>query len=249
MTRPRAILAEDEDVLRDELRSHLATLWPELEIVGEARDGFEALQLLDRQAPDLIFLDIQMPGLSGLEVARQAAGRCHVVFVTAYDAHAVAAFEEGAVDYVLKPYSVERLAKAVGRVRRRLGGDAARLDGLLGELARIAPERKYLRWINASRGKDVSLITVDEIVYFQADAKYTVVFTAQAEALIRRPLKELQEELDPATFWTIHRSTIVNANAVSGVTRDLRGRVFVKLKLRSELLAVSEAHTQQFRQM
>ncbi len=224
-------------------------LWPELRIVGKACDGLEALQLLDRLAPELLFLDIQMPGLTGLEVARQAAGRCHVVFVTAYDAHAVAAFEEGAVDYVLKPYSVERLALTVGRLRQRIGSSAAPLDNLLRELARVAPERKYLRWINAAHGQDVSLITVDEILYFQADTKYTLVVTAQGESLIRRPLKELQDELDPAQFWPIHRSTIVNANAVAGVTRDLRGRIFVKLKSRNDRLPVSEAHAHLFRQM
>jgi DNA-binding LytR/AlgR family response regulator len=249
MPQPTALIAEDEAVLRDELRSHLVVLWPELRIVGEACDGFEALQLLDRLAPDLVFLDIQMPGLTGLEVARQAAGRCHVVFVTAYDAHAVAAFEEGAVDYVLKPYSVERLALTVGRLRQRIGSSAVPLDNLLRELARVAPERKYLRWINATHGQDVSLITVDEVLYFQADTKYTLVVTAAGESLIRRPLKELQDELDPAQFWPIHRSTIVNANAVAGVTRDFRGRVFVKLKSRDERLAVSEAHASLFRQM
>lgn len=249
MPGPTALIAEDEAVLGDELRTHLAALWPELKVLGDARDGLEALQLLERLAPQILFLDIQMPGMTGLEVAHQVAGRCHVVFVTAYDAHAVAAFEEGAVDYVLKPYSVERLALTVGRLRERVGSSAAPLDNLLRELARVAPERKYLRWINASRGQEVSLITVDEVLYFQAETKYTVVVTAQGESLIRRPLKELQDELDPANFWTIHRSTIVNANAVAGVTRDFRGRVFVRLKSRADLLPVSEAHQHLFRQM
>lgn len=249
MAGPTALIAEDEAVLRDELRSRLASLWPELRIVGEASDGLEALEMVDRLTPQLIFLDIQMPGLTGLEVARQVTGRCQVVFVTAYDAHAVAAFEEGAIDYVLKPYSVERLALTVRRVRERIGGPVIPLDSLLRELARVAPERKYLRWINASRGHEVSLITVDEILYFQADTKYTLVVTANGESLIRRPLKELQEELDPADFWTIHRSTIVNANAVAGVTRDLKGRLFVKLKSRADLLPVSETHAHLFHQM
>jgi DNA-binding LytR/AlgR family response regulator len=249
MPQPTAVIAEDEVVLRDELRSHLAALWPELAVVGEAGDGFEALRLLDQLAPDLLFLDIQMPGLSGLEVARQAAGRCHVVFVTAYDVHAVAAFDEGAVDYLLKPYSVERLALAVGRLRRRIGTSAARLDGLLGELARVAPERKYLRWINAAQGNELSLIMVDEVLYFEADTKYTRVVLAGKDVLIRRPLKELQDELDPSSFWMIHRSTIVNATAIAGVTRDFRGHLFVKLKARDERLAVSQAHAHLFRQM
>ena len=249
MAHPTAVIAEDEGVLRDELRSHLAALWPELQVVGEAGNGFQALQLLDRLTPDIVFLDIQMPGLTGLEVARQVAHRCHVVFVTAYDAHAVAAFEQGAVDYVLKPYAVERLALATQRLRRRIGSAPPPLDALLRELAAIAPERKHLRWINASRGNEVMLITVDEILYFQADTKYTRVVTRDQEALIRRPLKELQDELDPACFWPIHRSTIVNANAIAGVTRDLRGRILVKLKARTEKLAVSEAHEHLFKQM
>lgn len=249
MVSPSALIAEDEAVLRDELRSHLATLWPELRIAGDASNGFEALQLLDRLAPDAIFLDIEMPGLTGLEVARQVAGRCHVVFVTAYNAHAVAAFEQGAVDYVLKPYSIERLALSVRRLRQRIGSAPAPLDNLLRELATALPARKYLRWINASKGQEVSLITVDEVLYFQSDTKYTRIVTAQGDALIRRSLKELQDELDPSCFWPIHRATIVNANAIAGVTRDFRGRVLVKLKSRDEKLVVSEANTHLFRQM
>jgi DNA-binding LytR/AlgR family response regulator len=249
MTAPTALIAEDEAVLRDELRSHLASLWPELRIVGEAGNGFEALQLLDRLGPDLVFLDIQMPGLTGLELARQVGGRCHVVFVTAYDAHAVAAFEQGAVDYVLKPYSVERLALAVHRLRQRIGTAPAPLDRLLRELASSTPSRKHLRWINASLGQEVRLITVDEVLYFQSDTKYTRVVTAESEALIRTPLKELLDELDPSCFWPIHRSTVVNANAIAGVTRDFRGRVMVKLKSRPEKLTVSDAHVHLFKQM
>ena len=249
MAQPTALIAEDEAVLRAELRSHLDALWPELRIVGEAANGFEALQLLDRLTPDLVFLDIQIPGLTGLEVARQTANRCHVVFVTAFDAHAVAAFEQGAIDYVLKPYSVERLALAVSRLRQRIGSEPPPLDSVLRELASIAPARKHLRWINASKGQELMLITVDEVLYFQADTKYTRVVTADSEALIRMSLKELQEQLDPTSFWLIHRSTIVNANAIAGVARDFRGRVQVKLKSRNERLAVSEAHEQLFKQM
>ncbi|MDB5857023.1 MAG: transcriptional regulator [Ramlibacter sp.] len=249
MAHPTAVLAEDEAVLRGELRAHLADLWPELRIVGEACNGFQALQLLERHAPDLLFLDIEMPGLTGLEVARQAGERCHVVFVTAYDAHATAAFEQGAIDYVLKPYSLDRLALTVRRLRQRIGSAAAPLDSLLRQLAGAARPQKYLRWINAAHGNDVALITVDEVLYFQADTRYTLVVTAAGEALIRRPLKELQDELDPANFWPIHRSTIVNANAIAGVTRDFRGRIHVKLKARADRLPVSEAHAHLFRQM
>jgi DNA-binding LytR/AlgR family response regulator len=242
------LIAEDEDVLRAELRAHLATLWPELEVVAEAANGIEALHALDRHSPRVAFLDIEMPGLTGLDVARQIQGRCHVVFVTAYDAHAVAAFEQGVIDYVLKPYDGARLALAVRRVQERLKSAPPPLDGLLRELAR-APAREYLRWINASQGQEVRLITVDEVCYFQSDTKYTRVVTAAGEALIRRSLKELLEELDPHHFWQIHRATVVNANAIAGVSRDFRGQVRVKLKARPERLAVSEAHVHLFRQM
>jgi DNA-binding LytR/AlgR family response regulator len=248
MRAPTALIAEDERVLREELRARLATLWPQLEVVAEAASGIEALQCLDAQRPDILFLDIQMPGLTGLEVAHQVQGRCQVVFVTAYDAHAVAAFEQGALDYVLKPYDNARLATTVARLKQRLGAAPPALDAVLRELA-SAPAREPLRWINASVGQEVRLITVDEVYYFQADAKYTSVVTADGESLIRRSLRELQEQLDPSQFWTIHRSTIVNASAIAGVSRDVRGRVWVKLKQRSEKLLVSETHEQLFRQM
>jgi DNA-binding LytR/AlgR family response regulator len=249
MHEPKALIAEDEAVLRDELRAHLRQLWPELRIVAEATNGIEALQLIERHAPDVLFLDIQMPGLTGLQVARQAGGRSHIVFVTAYDAHAVAAFEQGAIDYVLKPYDAARIAITVQRVKQRLGSAPPVLDGLLRDLAGMLPTREFLRWINASSGADVRVITVDEVCYFQADTKYTSVVTADTIAIVRRSLRELQDQLDPATFWQIHRSTIVNANAIAGVSRDLRGRVSVKLKNRPEKLAVSEAHVHLFRQM
>jgi DNA-binding LytR/AlgR family response regulator len=249
MPAPTALIAEDETVLREELCAHLAQLWPELRIVAQAASGLEALQLLDAHRPDVMFLDIQMPGLTGLEVARQADGRCHVVFVTAYDAFAVAAFEQGAIDYVLKPYDSARLATAVRRVKQRLHETPPQLDGLLRELAAAQPPREHLRWINASSGTEIKLITVAEVCYFQADTKYTRVVTASGEALVRRSLKELQDQLDPTCFWQIHRSTIVNANAIAGVSRDFRGHISVKLKARSEKLAVSEGHEHLFRQM
>jgi len=207
------------------------------------------LQLLEKHAPDLMFLDIQMPGMTGLEVAHQAQGRCHIVFVTAYDAYAVSAFETGALDYVLKPLERERLRLAVDRVRQRLGSTPQNLEGLLRELIRNAEPRKYLRWINASVGHVMELITVDEVVYFQADAKYTRVVTATCEALIRKSLNELRNELDPSVFWQVHRSTIVNANAIAGVSRDMLGHIKLKLKRREEKLNVSESHAHLFRQM
>lgn len=249
MRAPSAILAEDEPVLRDELRQQLGALWPALRIVGEAGNGVEALDLLEKHSPDVLFLDIEMPLLSGLDVAQQAQGRCHIVFVTAYDTHAVAAFEAGALDYILKPLESTRLKMAVQRTQQRLGSAPPNLDALLQELTHTVVPRKHLRWINALVGQTLQLITVDEVVYFQADTKYTRVVTATQEALIRKSLAELQAELDPANFWQIHRSTVVNANAIAGVSRDLRGRLLVTLKQRSERLSVSDSHQHLFKQM
>jgi DNA-binding LytR/AlgR family response regulator len=247
---PTAIIAEDEPVLRAQLRELLSAAWPELQIVAAAEDGQQALEALAQHAPDVLFLDIQMPGPSGLDVARQASGRHHVVFVTAYDQYAVSAFEEGAVDYVMKPLNAERLATACERVKSRLSSAPANLENLLRALGRIAgPKQTYLRWINASMGTDVKLITVDEVRYFQSDTKYTRVVTAEAESLIRKPIKELLEELDPSLFWQIHRSTIVNVGAIAGVSRDFGGRLVVKLKGRKETLAVSQPFAHLFRQM
>jgi DNA-binding LytR/AlgR family response regulator len=245
----RAIIAEDEPLLREELAELLASLWPELAVVAETADGIATLQALEKHAPDILFLDINMPGLNGLEVARQASGRCHVVFVTAYDQHTLAAFEQGAADYLLKPVQAARLATTVARLKERVGRPAPAMEGVLRELGGGSGSRGFLRWINASQGQTVRIITVEDICYFQADSKYTRVVTAEGESLIRKPIKELSQELDPASFWQIHRSTIVNVNAIAGVVRDLRGRTQVRLKRREELLAVSDAFTQLFRQM
>jgi DNA-binding LytR/AlgR family response regulator len=249
MRAPSAILAEDETVLRDELRQHLRELWPALRIVGEAGTGVEALDLIERYVPDIVFLDIEMPLLSGLDVAQQVQGRCHIAFVTAYDMHAVAAFETGAVDYILKPLERPRLKMAIDRLQQRLDSTPPNLDVLLRELMHSAGARRYLRWINASVGQNTVVITVDEILYFQADTKYTKVVTASQEALIRKSLQELQTQLDPSIFWPIHRSTMVNANAIAGVSRDLRGRLSLTLKHRQERLSVSESHQHLFKQM
>ena len=250
MRAPTAIIAEDEPVLRAQLRGLLGAVWPELQIVATAEDGLQAARALQERAPDVLFLDIQMPGLSGLEVARQASGRHHVVFVTAYNQYAVAAFEEGAVDYVVKPLNAERLATACARVKSRLSAAPANLENLLRVLAKMsAPRQSYLRWINASMGADVKLITVDEVRYFQADTKYTRVVTAQGECLIRKSLKDLLDKLDPALFWQIHRSTVVNVGAIAGVARDFAGHLTVKLKGRKETLAVSQPFAHLFRQM
>lgn len=246
----KAVIAEDEPVLRADLRRMLAHLWPELVVCAEAEDGYEALQALHEHAPAILFLDIEMPGMSGLEVARQASGTCHVVFVTAYDSYAVAAFEQGAVDYVVKPLSPARLATSVARLREKVKGAPADLDGLVEVLERSAkPAREHLRWITASQGDELRLITVEEICYFRADNKYTIVVTPQQESVIRRPIKELIEELDPRMFWQIHRGTLVNVNQIAGVTRDLGGHLSVRLKQRKETLPVSESYLHLFKQM
>lgn len=249
MKSPTALVAEDEAVLLELLCEQLSLLWPELRIVARAANGLEALQAMERHRPDVLFLDIEMPGLSGLDLAAQADRHTQVVFVTAYDAHAVAAFERGAVDYVLKPYGVARMAESIRRVKERHGRWTADLGQVLRELAAASPPRDYLRWLKASRGSEVRLVTADEVLYFQADTKYTRVVTADGDALLRMSLRELSEQLDPAQFWWVHRSTIVNANAIAGVRRDLRGRLHVRLKHCDDLLPVSEPHESLFRQM
>ena len=249
MSRPTAVIAEDEPLLRGELKDTLASLWPELDIVAEAADGLEAIRALTTQLPDVLFLDIQMPGMTGLDVARVASGRCHVVFVTAYDQYAVAAFEQGAVDYVMKPFNPARMVTTVSRVRERLQGAPANLQRLFNTLSERVPERRFLRWIAVGEGRTVRLITVDEICYFQADNKYTAVITATTQSLINKTVRELLEELDPEVFLQIHRGTVVNVNAVAAVSRDLRGRLEVRLKHRKESLPVSASYAHQFKKM
>jgi DNA-binding LytR/AlgR family response regulator len=249
--RARAVLVEDEVLLREQLEELLGRVWPELDIVAGVGDGVQALDALQRQRPDVLFLDIEMPGMSGIEVARQASGRCHVVFVTAYAQYALAAFDAGAIDYVLKPFDEQRLAVAVTRVKERLHQRPAALDAVLAELAaKVAAARPYLRWITASRGAAVRLLTVEDVQYFQSDTKYTrVVSSDGCESLIGKPLKELLDELDPAVFWQVHRSTIVNVNAIDLVTRDMSGHVALRLKGRDETLRVSQPFAYRFRQM
>ena len=252
MKTPTAIVAEDEAPLREQLLEQLLALWPELQIVGAAGDGIEALRLLEQRRPDILFLDIQMPGASGQEVARAAAGRCHIVFVTAFDQHAVEAFEQGAVDYVLKPVLPARLFATVSRLKERLHAGPPRSEAVEAVIERLgmpSSARPALRWINASVGQNLRVITVDEVLYFQADNKYTRVVTDQGEALIRKPLKELLDELDPQQFWQIHRSTLVNAAAIDRIARDMRGRMLVHVKGRSDTLLVSDSYAHLFRQM
>jgi DNA-binding LytR/AlgR family response regulator len=249
-TGPTAILAEDEPLLADELADLLSVLWPQLRVVARAGDGVAALNAVDSFRPDFALLDIHMPLLSGIEVARRIAGRCHVAFITSYDQHALEAFEAGAIDYVLKPPTAARLITTVERLKARLKQPPADLRRALQSVDRVpAAAPRYLQWINASRGSAVQLITVEEIVYFKSDQKYTLVVTPDGEALIKKTIKELTDELDPTMFWQVHRSTVVNVHAIHSVTRDGRGSLTLRLKQRPETLPVSEAYNHLFRQM
>jgi DNA-binding LytR/AlgR family response regulator len=245
---PTALIAEDEPMLRAQLKSRLAEAWPELAIIAEAANGADALAMFDAHQPDIVFLDIRMPVKSGIEVARALEGRCHAVFVTAYDEYAVAAFDEGAVDYVLKPVSPERIAKVVARLKSRLA--SAPLD-LSAVLARLAAREGggFLRWIRAARGATMKLIAVDDVLYFQAEDKYTKVVTAAGDAHIKKPIKELFEELDPETFWQIHRATIVNLRAIARIERDWRDQPVISLRDRNEKLTVSRTFAHRFKAM
>ena len=245
-----ALIAEDETTLAEELAETLESLWPQLCICAVAPKGPEAVRLFEAHAPDVLVLDIEMPGMSGLEVARRASRRSHVVFVTAYDKYAVAAFERGAVDYVMKPIDAARLAETVTRLKERLHTAPANLEEILKALAeRVAPPREYIRWITASQGSDLRLITTDDVCYFQADNKCTVVVTPTQESVIYRTIRELSDALDPSTFWQIHRGTIINVRHIGGLTRDFRGRLRVRLRERKETLAVSAPYAHLFRQM
>jgi DNA-binding LytR/AlgR family response regulator len=246
-----AVIADDEPLLRVQLRSRLARVWPELEIVHEMENGRDVGQVIEEFAPRLFFLDIHMPGVNGLEAARVIGCRAHVVFVTAFEQYAVEAFERGAIDYVLKPFNEERLAMTVGRLKERLAGSPPQLEELMASLAsRLAPRgSEHLRWIKASVGSNVRLIPVEEVLFFQSDEKYTRVVTQEAESLIRKPIRELLDVLDPALFKQIHRSTIVNMKAIAAVTRDDSGRGTIRLKTRPETLPVSLTFMPVFRGM
>lgn len=273
---PRALIADDERLLREQLRARLAEVWPELEIVAEAKNGTEAVALTEQHHPELVFLDIRMPGMTGVEAARAIAQLptdddtpdawhgCEVVFITAYDQYAIEAFEQGVVDYVLKPAERERLLVTVERIKKRLAQrrsssdtDAsddlppAGMQQLLQKLAtRMDPAKApTLRWIQATVGQSIQMIPVEEVLFFISDEKYTRVQTASVEALIRKPIKELIDELDADLFWQIHRSTLVNTKFIAGVSRDLRGRQLVAVKGHPEKLEVSRSFTGLFKGM
>jgi DNA-binding LytR/AlgR family response regulator len=253
----KCVIAEDEELLRNELSKLLTQAWPQLQIVAECEDGGSALEAIAEHQPEVAFLDIRMPGLTGLEVAAaasEASPGTQVVFVTAYDQYAIDAFDKGAVDYLLKPISPERLAATVQRLQTRLtqgAPDAEALAALIRQLGARLPAgpAEPLVWITASAGKDTRLIMVDDVAYFQADHKYTVVMTAEGESLLRKPIRELLEVLDPAIFKQIHRSTIVNLKAIASIARDDTGKGTVKLKSRPETLTVSQPFMALFRNM
>jgi DNA-binding LytR/AlgR family response regulator len=251
----KAIIADDEPLLAEHLRARLATFWPQLEIVGIAANGIEAKEMIEGLNPDIAFLDIRMPGLTGLDVVQalstEVRRHCRVVFVTAYDEFAIQAFEREAVDYLLKPVGDDRMRAAVERLQRTpetaSGTQAA---DILQRLQTLLPKAvEHLRWVRASVGSDVRLVAVDEVCYFQAADKYTAVFTRDAELLIRTSIKELVEQLDPAHFWQVHRGTLVNARQILAARHDALGRVSLKLRDRAESIAVSRGYAQLFRQM
>ncbi|MBB4845890.1 DNA-binding LytR/AlgR family response regulator [Paucibacter oligotrophus] len=265
MNPPRALIADDEPLLRQRLQRQLAACWPELQVCAQARHGLEALEMFEQQRPDVCFLDIHMPGLSGIELARKLAGRCHIVFISAYDQYALQAFEQGALDYLVKPVEAERLARCVARLRERLALSPAAptLDDAL--LARLllqlqaqgpspAPAAKpaALRWIKASVGAVLRLIPVQEIAYLRSDERYTVIAwrgegAGPAEAVVRTPLKDLLAQLDPAQFQQIHRSVAVNLAAVRQVVRGANETAELHLKDRPEVLPVSRSFVHHFR--
>ena len=263
----RGVIADDERLMRDQLKARLAEVWPELQIVGEAKNGLEAVDLVQQHKPDLVFLDIRMPGLTGVDAARQIAQMDigddehlpEIVFITAYDQYAIEAFEQGVADYVLKPAERERLGVTVSRIKQRLalrGTDdeppAPHLQQLLHKLsAKLNPggTPPALKWIQATVGQAIQMIPIEDVLFFISDEKYTRVQTATIEALIRKPIKELVDEVDPDLFWQIHRSTLVNTHCIAGVTRDLRGRQIVAIKGSNEKLEVSRSYTHLFKGM
>ena len=289
-TRTTAVIADDERLLREQLRARLAEVWPELEVVAEAKNGAEAVALTQQHRPTIVFLDIRMPGMTGIEAARaiaqlpvdddedddnddsdeargrgaRAAARApwrgpEIVFITAYDQYAIEAFEQGVVDYVLKPAERERLQVTVERLKTRIAergaGDAPDISGMQQLLQKLTAKMTpgggapKLRWIQATVGASIQMIPVDDVLFFISDEKYTRVQTATLEALIRKPIKELVEELDADTFWQIHRSTLVNTRAIAGVTRDLRGRQLVAVRDHPEKLEVSRSYAGLFKGM
>jgi len=255
MAKPKAVIADDEEQLRIYLKSKLVRLWPELVICGEAENGSEALEIIEKQQPDIAFLDIKMPGLSGLEVAKGITTHCRVVFITAYDQYAIEAFEGEAIDYLLKPVTDQRLTKTVKRLQKQISTPAPApmdmadtFEQLLSALKnKQAPD--YLKWIKVRQGENLRLIAVDEVCYFKAADKYTLVRTHAGESLIIKSIRQLSEELDPHQFWRIHRGSIVNISQIANANRSFAGRLILKLKDLPETLNVSRSYAHLFKQM
>ena len=251
---PTAVIADDERLMREQIIDRLKEAWPELQIVGEASNGNEAIAIVQSEEPDIVFLDIRMPGMDGIQAAQALAGRVHVVFVTAHDEYAISAFEHGAIDYLLKPPEPQRVALTCERLRARLKQAPDPMNDLLTKLTNrleaggLKP-REYLRWVQASVGTNIRMIPTSDILFFRAEDKYTRVQTAGFEALIRKPIKELIDELDPDEFWQIHRSTVVRVDAVEQVSRDFRGRQIVHVKGSAQKLEVSRSFNHLFKQM
>lgn len=249
---PRALIVEDEPLLRAELTDQLRALWPELHIAGQVDNGIDAVAGIETLKPDIVFLDIQMPGLNGMEVARHIPESCQVVFVTAYAEYALAAFDAGASDYLVKPLTTARLLQTIRRLKSRTSTSPP--PAVWERLFEHESAPVYLKWIKASSGNSVRLVMVSEVLYFQSDEKYTRVVTENGDSLIRLPLKSLLEQLDPQLFAQIHRSAIVNLQAIDRIERSDYGArggagLEVILKGRTERLPVSEGFTKQFRQM
>ncbi len=249
-----AVIADDERLMREQIVGRLKEAWPELLIVGQACNGREAIAMVQSLDPDIVFLDISMPEMDGIQAARAVAGQVHVVFVTAHDQYAITAFEQGAVDYVLKPAEPERLALTCQRLRERLKREPDPMHDLLAQLSQrlgaggLKP-REYMRWVQASVGANIRMIPTSDILFFRAEDKYTRVQTQRFEALIRKPIKELIDELDPDEFWQIHRATVVRVDAVEQVSRNLRGNQIVHVKGSDEKLEVSRSFNHLFKQM
>jgi len=251
---PTAIIVDDERLMREQIVGRLKDAWPELLIVGEAGNGHEAVAMVQGLQPDIVFLDINMPEMDGIKAAQAVAGQAHLVFVTAYDQYAIRAFDQGAIDYLLKPVEPDRLALTCRRLRERLKQKPDLMNDLLQQLAqrfesgRVKPSQ-YMRWVQASVGANIRMIPTSDILFFRAEDKYTRVQTESLEALIRKPIKELIEALDPNEFWQIHRATLVRVDAIAQVNRNLRGKQVVHLKGSGETLEVSRSFSHLFKQM
>ena len=251
---PTAVVVDDERLMREQIVGRLKEAWPELDIVGEAGNGREAIAMVHSLEPDIVFLDINMPEMDGIKTAQALAGQAHLVFVTAHDQYAIRAFEQGAIDYILKPVEPERVAITCKRLRERLEEKPDSVDQLLDQLSqRLGSDglkpREYMRWVQASVGSNIRMIPTSEILFFRAEDKYTLVQTEGYEALIRTPIKDLIEALDPKEFWQIHRSTLVRVDAITQVSRNFRGKQVVHLKGSDEKLEVSRSFNHLFKQM